>query len=165
MASPTRTAIPGSEQIPLPGARLLGPVDPQEPVEVTLRVRPRSPEPRKEELEVLGSEPTEQHQYPSREEYAARYGADPLDLKKVEEFAHAHGLVVKDVRAGERSVVLAGPAQAMNEAFGVVLSRYETESGSYRGTTGPVHVPVDLASVIKAVVGLDSRPHAKPLDP
>jgi kumamolisin len=115
-------------------------------------------------LEALGSLPTEQRRYPSREEYAARHGADPQDLKKVEQFAQAHGLAVKEVRVGERSVVLAGTARAMNEAFGVALSRYETESGSYRGTTGPVHVPVDMASVIEAVVGLDSRPYVKPLD-
>jgi kumamolisin len=99
--------------------------------------------------------------YPSREEYAACNGADPADLEKVEEFAHANGLEVKEVRAGERSVMLAGPAQAMSEAFGVELSRYETDAESYRGVNGPVRVPAAVAPIIKAVVGLDDRLHAR----
>jgi kumamolisin len=82
----------------------------------------------------------------------------------LEAFAHAHGLQVKEVSPGGRSVTLAGTAKAMSTAFGVSLARYETPGGSYRGTTGPVQVPADLAPVIEAVVGLDNRPHARPHD-
>jgi kumamolisin len=162
MASEARVPLPGSERPPLSGARLVGPLDPHEPVEVTVRVRPRSPGPGREEAEAMGALPVGERPYVSREEYSARHGADPADLARVEAFARDYGLQVKKASAAERSVVLAGSAQQMSAAFGVSLGRYQTGAGSYRGAAGPVSLPADVAPVIEAVVGLDDRPHARP---
>jgi kumamolisin len=50
----------------------------------------------------------------------------------------------------------------MTAAFQTELARYESPQGAYRGRTGPVHVPAELADVVAAVLGLDNRPQAVP---
>ena len=62
----------------------------------------------------------------------------------------------------KRAVVLRGTANTMNATFGVELERYEYSKGSYRGRTGYVHVPTEIASIIEGVFGLDDRPQAEP---
>jgi len=160
MASQDRVPVAGSDRPPLPGARLVGPVDPHEPVEVTVLVRARARG--SGGVKALSAEPAGEHGYLSREEYATLHGADPADLEKVQAFARAHGLRVGEASAARRSVTLSGTAEAMSAAFGVALGRYETGSGSYRGASGPVRLPSELAPIVEAVVGLDDRPHARP---
>jgi kumamolisin len=125
---------------------------------VTVIVRPRSrPLP---PVVELGRQPLEKRRYLARREFAARYGADPADLAAVAAFAAAHGLTVKQASAPRRSVVLAGPADRMSAAFGTALARYRGPGTDYRGRSGPVHVPRELAHVVQAVLGLDDRPQA-----
>jgi kumamolisin len=80
----------------------------------------------------------------------------------VESFARAHKLLVKAKSAARRTVILSGPVAAMNQAFGVELKEYEHPSGTYRGRTGAIHLPVELHDVVEGVFGLDNRPQAKP---
>ena len=61
-----------------------------------------------------------------------------------------------------RTVVLSGTVAQFNAAFGVDLQRFEHPGGSYRGRTGNVHLPDELAGRVEAVLGLDDRPVAKP---
>lgn len=110
----------------------------------------------------MGSQLPHERRHPTREEYAGIHGADPQDLTKIEEFAHAHGLSVVDSDGARRSVVLSGTVTQMNEAFSVDLGRYEHAGGLYRGRTGVVTVPEPLGPIVEAVLGLDNRPAAKP---
>jgi kumamolisin len=126
---------------------------------VTVLVRPREPLPAPDEL---GRQPLGERRYLSRREFAARYGADRKDLAAIEEFATEHGLHVRQASAGRRSVVLAGPASRMQDAFSTRLSRYRTRHGEYRGRSGHLHVPAEVAPAIEAVLGLDDRPQATP---
>jgi len=145
-----RIVLRGSEKRPVADAELVGDVHPDERIEVTVHVRRRA------EL-VLGSEPL------SREEFAARYGADPADLARVEAFARAHDLVVVHTSAARRSVLLAGTAAQLSSAFGVDLRLYaHPGGGTFRGRQGPISVPAELAGVVEGVFGLDDRPAAQP---
>ncbi|HTC23001.1 MAG TPA: protease pro-enzyme activation domain-containing protein, partial [Gemmatimonadales bacterium] len=161
MASiPTRVPVPGSDRAALPGARSTGPVDPGERIQVTVLVRPRaSAQP---SAEAIGSSPPSKRRHLTREEFSSAHGADASDLTKVEAFAHEHGLDVTEISAARRSVVLSGTVAAFSDAFGVALERYVHPGGTYRGRTGPVHVPAALADVVQGVFGLDDRPQAKP---
>jgi len=84
------------------------------------------------------------------------------DLRKIRAFARQHGLQTVSVDRARRIVKLGGSVQAFNAAFGAKLKRYQHESGTYRGRTGPLTVPADLGGVIEGVFGLDNRPQAKP---
>jgi kumamolisin len=69
---------------------------------------------------------------------------------------------VVESSTAKRSVVLSGTVDELSDAFGVELRVYEHPDGTYRGRTGPVLVPPELADVVVAVVGLDDRPQATP---
>ncbi len=159
--TPEKRPDPGAAERSPEGARNLGPLDPQEPIEVTVRVRPRTAPVDPAQIEEQAALPPAERHYPSRQEYAAAHGADPADLAKVEAFARAHGLTVKDSSPARRSVILSGPAAAFAAAFGCGLSHYATDRGTYHAPTEPIVIPPELRPIIEAVVGLDDRPYAR----
>jgi kumamolisin len=151
-------AVAGSERYVLPGAREIGPADPTESLEVTVYVRrdasgPPLPDPNEIAAQGPGS-----GRHLSHDEFIAAYRASQADIEAVDAFARRYGLDVVSSSRERRSVVLAGPTAALERAFGVRLSRYDIPGGHYRGRTGPVHVPPELANVVEAVFGLDNRP-------
>lgn len=147
----------------LPGAKKVGAPDPNDRVEVTVLLRRRSTaQARASVPEALeATKPHERH-YLSHAEFAAAHGAAPQDIKRVEDFAHAHNLDVAETDAAGRRIVLSGTVENMQAAFGVELYCYEAEGVSYRGRTGAVHIPKEFESIVQGVFGLDDRPQAKP---
>lgn len=89
---------------------------------------------------------------------------EPDGLGLVESFAHEHGLAVAGHRPGPRSIILSGTAEAMQAAFGTRLAYFELPGSAvrYRGRTGFLLIPEELAPAVLAVLGLDDRPVAKP---
>jgi kumamolisin len=158
-----RIPISGSERSALLGARVVGPADPSERILVTVLVRRRaSSKGLTSMIEEIGTRMPVERKHLSREEFAASHGADPQDLEKVAEFAHGFGINVVESNVAQRRIVLSGTVAAFSTAFGVNLAHYEHPGGAYRGRTGPVQVPEDLAPIIEAVLGLDNRPQARP---
>ena len=152
-ANEPRVAIHGSDRQPIPGARVLGPIPPDERIEVTVRLRARTP---------IASAKPGARSFLTRIELRATSGADPADVASIEAFAADHGLEVLDVAVGERRVVLAGAAAALAAAFGVDLLGYELDGSTYRGRTGPLTIPTRLEPLVEGVFGLDDRPQARP---
>jgi kumamolisin len=153
--------LAGSERVPLEGAREIGPANPNETVDVTIRLRSRAG---KKPI-VNASEftkPIQKRTILSRKEFERRHGADSDSITRIESFARQHKLTTKEKSPGRRTVILSGTVAAMNEAFGVELKEYEYPGGRYRGRTGPIHLPAELQKVIEGVFGLDNRPQAKP---
>lgn len=148
----------GSARLVPPDAADQGPVEDQTQLSVTvyLRTNPDAEKP-VDVAEEATKRPSERR-YLTSDEAAAVYGASDADLAAVKEFAAAHNLEVLRVNQAARSVKLAGTAAAIGAAFGVELHHYKRGEITYRSHEGPVHVPAELASVVKAVVGLDNRP-------
>lgn len=153
--------LAGSERQPLPGARAVGKADPAERLEVSLLLRHRGVKELKVHMRQLVSG-TRYVRHLEREEFARRFGAEPKDLARVRNFARKHGLAVVLEHAARRTVTLSGTVAQFSKAFKVELQRYEHDAGSYRGRTGPLHLPGELRGVVQAVLGLDNRPQAKP---
>jgi kumamolisin len=126
--------VPGSQRPAVPDATRIGDAYPHEPVDVTVVLRRAEPRP--------GA------------------GADPGDVRAVEDFAHRYGLAVSTVDSRARSVGLLGTVAQMNAAFGVNLGEYAAGDTTYRGREGSVLLPADLAHRVVAVLGLDERPQA-----
>ncbi len=97
----------------------------------------------------------------SRQDFAAKYGADNAAIEKVKQFAKENNLTVGEVSAERRTVKLDGTAANMIKAFEVKLDRYEHEGQEYRARTGDIKLPADLAPSVEAVLGLDNRPQAR----
>ncbi len=158
-----RVPLEGSHRSALGGSHLIGPVHPDESIEVTVRLRPRAGITAKARSEATTPLSHKSRRYLTREEYSANHGAAPEDIAKVAAFAHEHGLVVVQSSPARRSVWLAGSVAQLSEAFGVQLAEYDhIDGGSYRGRTGPIMIPAELEGIIVGVFGLDNRPQAKP---
>ena len=159
----TRKEIAGSNRAaPLHGARAVGSTPPDERFEVTVRVRRRT---------ALGSlaangfhsdQVPAKRKYLTREVYADKHGADPADIAKVESFAKANGLIVVESSPARRSVFLSGTTANFAKAFVATIQQHEHDGGTYRGRTGTLSIPAELAPIVEGVFGIDNRPVDKP---
>jgi kumamolisin len=156
-----RLPLAGSERSPMPGAREVGPANPNEKVEVTIRLKSRAGKKPIVSADAYSQLPKKRTTL-SRAEYEQRHGAEPAAIARVEAFAKDHALTVVETSPARRTVILSGTVAAMNEAFGVALKQYEHAAGKYRGRTGAVQLPADLHDVVEGVFGLDNRPQAQP---
>jgi kumamolisin len=158
-----RKTISGSDRAaPLHGARAIGEIPAGERFEVTVRVRRRTALASLATHGFNADQAPAKRKYLTREKYAADYGSDPADIAKVEAFAKAQGLVVVESSPARRSVFLSGTAADFSKAFGAKIEQYEHDGGTYRGRTGELTVPAELAPLVEGVFGIDNRPVAKP---
>src|SRR5271157_5927883 len=101
-----RILLTGSERKPVPGASAVDTPDPNDIIDVTVLLRRRAP------LPGPGAQPLK------RADFAASYGADPVDVRAVESFAGQNDLSVREVDLARRSVVLSGTLANTAVAFG-----------------------------------------------
>ncbi|HWS61320.1 MAG TPA: S53 family peptidase [Steroidobacteraceae bacterium] len=157
----TKVPLKGSERAAVPGARELAPAEATERMEVSVIVRRRGPGELQSRVAALAAGERSRGVM-SREEFVRAHGADPKDLSAVRACAAAHGLAVLEEHGARRTVVLAGTVAQFCSAFAVQLHRTTHAGGTYRGRTGEIMLPPELAGVVEAVLGLDNRPQAKP---
>jgi kumamolisin len=104
-------------------------------------------------------------QYISREDYVARYGAQPADVDRVTRFTTSRGLETVSVDVAAREIRVRGTAAKFNHAFTITLLEFRRtgadSNGTFYGYAGPIHIPADLESIIRAILGLDDRPVAR----
>jgi kumamolisin len=166
--------LKGSERVVVPGAKAIGAANPDQPLQVTVLLRSQAQAKdaktgskqatasERASVESLQKQRSEARQYLTREKFLEERGALEEDVKKVEEFAHEYGLSLVDTNLAKGSVTLGGSVATLSKAFDVELVIYEQPGGSYRGRTGPVHIPTELDGIVTAVLGLDDRPQARP---
>ena len=168
-SSKKRTTVPGSEKKALPNSKVIGAVDPNERIEITVVLRPRNSggdsrtsKAAAEQAMNTGLQLPEQRQYLSREGFAAQRGADPEDVAKIEAFAQEHNLTVMEASVPKRSIRLAGTIEDLTAAFQPNLKKSKVGSRTVRTRTGGISVPNELADIVVAVLGFDNRPAARP---
>jgi len=137
-----------------PGAQVLGVADPDEWLELTIKLR------RKKALPEPGSGKGSTKLL-SRAELQVEYGADPADIEKVRTVLTALGLKILKEDPGTCTVRAGGTAGVVESIFQVRLFHYSHSKGNYRGRKGDIHVPAELAGIIFAVFGLDNRKMVK----
>lgn len=154
MAEQNRIPLPGSERVVAPGATLVGHTDPNQLIQVSVVLKQR----RQLKLSEL------QGRILSHDDFASAYGAEPEQVARVHTFAEENQLQVVPSKDEIRrhTVTLVGTTANMEKAFSVTLNDYHHPKGNYRGRTGTVSLPTDLADVVQGVFGLDNRPQAKP---
>ena len=82
-------------------------------------------------------------------------------IRAVALLASSEGLKVKR-HPSPHAITLRGTASIMQHVFNVELKMHETADGIFRCRKGPVGVPTSFGSRVTAVLGLDTRPQAKP---
>ena len=154
MSNSTKVALKGSDRTPLPGARPIGRTDPHQLIEISVILRHRKA------LETA----SKTGEFLTHQEFAGKFGADPAHVDMVRKFAEENNLQMLE-RGDEvlrRTVILAATASRMEKAFDVELIDYEHPDGNYRGRTGTIQIPEELATIVQGVFGLDDRPVATP---
>src|SRR5581483_946632 len=151
MAFENRTTLRGSERRSPSGAKHIGSVDPNETVRVSIILRRKGADPT---IATAGAPLQEQNQV-TQADFAERHGANPEDIALVERFAHEYQLTLVETSAQKRRVHLTGTAAAMSKAFGVDFSCFQVESTghTFRGRTGGISIPQELAGPVVAVLG------------
>ena len=157
-AGQKQVRLEGSTSHRLPNAEVVGEV-PSVEFRVTVTVRRRDELP---SIEAQSKQKPRERTYMTHAEHAARHGADPADITKVEAFARENGLRVTNSNVSQRTVTLSGIAAAYSKAFGVELKMYKAGDVTYRGREGDILIPENLQGIITSVTGLDNRPFAKP---
>ncbi|MBV8683807.1 MAG: S8/S53 family peptidase [Caulobacteraceae bacterium] len=153
--------LPGSEREKPPAAQDLGPADPAQQIEVSVLVRHANAQELKARAARLQAGQTDGGPL-TRVGFEQAFGADPADIEAVRAFAEANGLAVTTVYPGRRTVKLSGTVGQFQTAFQTDLRRYSGAQGEFRGRTGALHLPEGLAGIVRAVLGLDTRPQARP---
>jgi kumamolisin len=150
----SRVSFPKSERKTHPGATVVGKTDSQNNISVSVIVKRKNPL----DLEKMIG------RHLSQEEFADKYGADPASFDHLREFAHKHGLTVDEGASSlaRRTMVLRGPANKMESAFGVTLSDYDKEGKKFHSYTGTISMLQEYAEPVEAVLGLDNHPIATP---
>ena len=167
-ASQKRTIVAGSEKKALPHAKVTGALDPNERIEVTVILRPRSGAGSRTAKAAANQAMTqalalpERRAYLTRETFAAARGAAPDDVEKVESFARDHNLTVVEASIAKRSIRLTGTIQDLTAAFRPNLKQAKLGARTVRTRTGGISVPQSLAPIVVAVLGFDNRPAASP---
>jgi kumamolisin len=156
MAFENRITLRGSEIAPLPNSQVIGKVQPDETVRVSVILRRRGADPTAVHI-------TEPRNHLTHGEFRDRHGAHPEDVAMVERFAHHFHLTVVESSIQKRRVVLAGSAEAIARAFGAQLEHYRIKDTGYefRGRTGTLSIPAELGGMVIAALGFDHRPIAK----
>ncbi|MBV9447508.1 MAG: hypothetical protein JO345_16620, partial [Streptosporangiaceae bacterium] len=151
--------LAGSERTPLAEARPAGQLDTAERAEVTLVLRHRA---------EIPAEIVEGPTVLTADQLAERYGADPADTDLVRQTLAGLGLEVTAVHPATRRVKVAGTVGQLSSAFGVTLQQVSSPAPNGEGTVthryreGPLFLPAVLDGVVIAVLGLDTRPQARP---
>lgn len=139
-----------------PGAQVLGVADPDEWLELTIKLRRKKALP--EPGSGGGAKGVTAH---SRADLQAQYGADPADIEKVRTVLTELGMKILKEDVATCTVRAGGVAAVVESIFQVRLFHYSHPRGNYRGRKGDIHVPADLAGIILAVFGLDNRKMVK----
>ncbi len=159
-----RVEIPGSELKGRTGEHALSPATPSEPVDATIFLR-RNPHAGGPSEEDLLSGRYQAGGQGGGAAVRAAMAADPNDVAAVRSFAEQYGLKIVEEDPASRRVRVQGSASAMEKAFAIRLQQEGDANGrSYRTYRGAISVPKALGGIVTAVLGLDQRPVASPLN-
>src|SRR5258708_14558158 len=142
-------SIPGSARPPLAKAKLVAKSDKEKPIRVSTYAR-RNPQHVVEAVYIpdeLGGQLPQKRKYLTAEQFEAIYGADPDELRKVEDWAKHGGLKVGDSSARHRRVIVEGPTADIEKIFGLQLNEYyDSQAGKVPREGDTIHAAFCLVS-------------------
>jgi kumamolisin len=154
-----RSTLTGWEHSPLKGAKPTNPPHPNQPMQVTVLLRPQMKIPNLRS--TSGSPLRREGKHPTTEEFAHQYGSTAADLARIHAFAAHHNLTVSAHAPHHRAVVLTGNAKDIAQAFAIDFTHYHGSRASYFAPTNAPSVPAELKAIVQTVLGLHTRPSAR----
>ncbi len=146
-----RREVTGSERV-APNAPSVGAVDPTQTATISLYVKSKTTAPEPGAARIIGRAALK----------SERETALAATFARLSAFAAAHNLKVVETEPGRRLMKVSGTIADLSAAFGANLALYEHGANTFRGRTGSLSAPADVADDLEAVLGLDQRPIATP---
>jgi kumamolisin len=87
---------------------------------------------------------------------------DAAYAMEVENYLTSAGMTIDNWNAAAKLLRFSGTAEKVNAAFAVELTAHTSAGVDYHSHVGPVNLPAALVGKVDAVLGLDSRPVARP---
>lgn len=155
----TRHPMKGSRRPPMPGAIAVGKADPAQRVDISMVLRRPNAAAMAEWMQKFAERRVTGRQL-SEAEFDRDFAAGGADMDAARHWAAVHGLAVTAESASRRTMVMSGSVAQFNAAFDIKLERFDYPGGSYRGWIGTLSLPLEMAEIVEAVLGLDDRPVA-----
>jgi subtilase family serine protease len=95
------------------------------------------------------------HHWLTPEQFADRFGVSQNDIDQMKTWAESQGLSVVSVARARNGISLSGPAQAVEQAFGVKIHRYRVDGELHFANTSDPSIPAAMQSVVKSIHGLN----------
>jgi len=146
-------------------SRTVGELAASEPLHVTIVLKPRDPAALAayaREVSTPGS--GAYHVYLTPAQFAARFGASPTAVRRVQASMRSHGLVPGSASANRLAVPVAASAGAVERAFAILLRRVRL-AGGRRAVVASAAPELDraIAGDVQAVIGLTGAASPQPL--
>lgn len=156
-ASPVEVSLHGTVTPALKGARLLGPTNPAQRLDLAITMPTQHPA----ELAALLRDlynprsPNYQHWLTSAQ-FAARFGLSSAQLSKVKQYLRHYGFSIGRLQ-GPFVLDASGTVAQAEAAFGVQINNYVGANGQhFYAASSEVRIPASLAGLVSGVVGLDN---------
>jgi kumamolisin len=140
-----RAPLHGHHHAHLESAKETGPVAHDHPLEITLLLR------RRKALSRSGRQLT-------RDDIEREHSVSSSDAARIRAFARRHGLTYTPHIRHHATATLTGPASAVARAFQVQLAHFEHPHCCYYAPTNTPTVPASLKPIVRAILGLQTRP-------
>ncbi len=163
MTADLRVPIPGTHREDWPGSTHAQALTSDADVMLTAWLRPR----KGGDLDVaralrLGATPPLEREYVARKDLERETDADPADVERVRTYCESFGISI--VESHWRSVVISGPLDRLIEAFGATVAIFFDANGKrFRHRSGALHVPRDIAEIVRGVFGMHQWPRSRRL--
>src|SRR5262249_53025246 len=138
-------------------ARVTRRMDPAQTMRLTLTLQPAEQDDLEQFLrEVQDPNSPRFHQYLTFAEWKRRYAPSTASVARVREWAERNGLKVVHEFRNQLAIKVEGDVTVIEQAFGVKLNYYDTETRTFFSNDRDPVFPVELDGVLKSVHGFNS---------
>jgi kumamolisin len=147
--------VVGSTRLAPPGATLVGSIEPEAILALTLHFRRRSPAPPTGGAEDLAR----LKGHVSREELARqRVRTHKRAVARIADFLRRRDVLVRTIDYARRRMEIEAPASVLIALFNAEVKLYAEGGRTFRARTGTLCLPRHIAPWVRAIVGFDQRP-------
>ncbi|BAM93171.1 peptidase S53 propeptide [Bradyrhizobium oligotrophicum S58] len=134
-----------------------------EPIEISVYLKDRGTDDLLKQGAMSGAEAAAATMAAASRDVSNRRAVDYADdFTAIAEFATETGLAIVKQDPARRLIKLSGPIDKIEAAFRTKLHYYNDGQQGFRARSGSLSAPAFVADRVEAVLGLDTRPIAKP---
>jgi Pro-kumamolisin, activation domain len=96
------------------------------------------------------------HKWLTPEQYAARFGLSPNDIKKITDWLQSEGFTAIRVARASNMIMFSGTAEQVERTFQTQIHRYQVNGQSQFYNVTPPQIPAALSGIVSGMRGLNN---------